>query len=76
MVRWDEGDIRRNRAFLGGNGPEMGQEVRLFVVVDGALFTTLARTMGGFAGGCRSRVRVVGLKSAVYENNNFVENDI
>ena len=77
---WDEGDIRRNGTLLGGHRTEMGQEVRLVVVVVVfvvMLFTALARAVGRIAAGCRRRVIVVRVgKRAVYESNNFVENDI
>jgi len=52
----------------GGNRTEMRQEVRL---VDVALFTALARTVG--------RVVVVihvVVEGAVYEDDDFIENDI
>ena len=85
---WDEGDIRRNSTLLGGNGTKMGQEVRLVVVVV-MLFTSLAGAVGRIATGCRRCVVVVvvvvvairvgmrrSLERAVYESNNFVENNI
>lgn len=52
MVKWYEGDIRRNSTLLGGNGTEMGQEIRLVVVVV-VLFMALARAVRRVAAGCR-----------------------
>jgi len=84
----DEGDIRRNSTLLGGNRTKVGQEVGLVVVVIVVvvvLFTSLAGAVRRIAAGCRRCIVVVivirigmrrCLKRAVYESNNFVENNI
>jgi hypothetical protein len=68
--RRDERDVRRNGTLLGGNRTEMGQEVRLVVV----LFTALAGAVGRVAAGYRRCV--IRVESAVYENKYFIENNI